>query len=199
MALREEALSEKAVGRTTSRRPRPVRSLARDEAAAAEPHQDERDEDGVEASDIDDDERFAMFQDSIVQSVLPEIPNMPGYHLCWLTTANPRDTIQNRIRVGYQLITRDMVPGWEGISLKSGEYSGVISVNEMVAARIPLRLYNRYMRELHETMPRSEEEKIKAHVNKLSEQAEAAGARIEEGDGTAEIVQRARPMPEFMS
>jgi len=148
--------------------------------------------------ELSEDERFALFQSSIVQSVLPNLPPMPGYHLCWLTTNNPRDSIAMRVRLGYELISQDMIAGWRGESLKSGEYKGVISVNEMVAARISLRLYNRYMAEVHDTLPRAEEEKLRAVVSTLKDQAQTVGTRIaEEGDGTADIVQRARPMPEF--
>jgi len=150
--------------------------------------------------ELTEDERFALFQSSIVQSVLPNLPPMPGYHLCWLTTTNPRDSIAMRVRMGYELITQDMIAGWRGESLKSGEYKGVISVNEMVAARISLRLYNRYMVEVHDTLPRAEEEKLRAVVTGLKDAAQTVGTRIaEEGDGTADIVQRARPMPEFSS
>lgn len=150
--------------------------------------------------ELSDDERFALFQSAILQSVLPNLPTMPGYHLCWLTTNNPRDSVAMRVRLGYELISQDMIAGWKGESLKSGEYKGVISINEMIAARIPLRLYNRYMKEAHDALPRQEEEKLRAVVTGLKDSAQTVGTRIaEEGDGTADIVQRARPMPEFSS
>lgn len=168
-------------------------------------HQDGRNERDNQDQDrmLTDDERFAIFQASSGQSVLPNLPDMPGYHVCWLTTSNPRDTIAARIRMGYELVTPAMLSSpdeWTGASLKSGEYKNVIAVNEMIAARIRLSLYNRYMREIHDTMPRAEEEKLRLATMAAKEQMESVGSRIaEEGDGTADIVQRARPMPEFTS
>lgn len=162
---------------------------------SAQPSRDVREDDAVGDRELSDDERVALFKDSILQSVLPALPPMRGYHVCYLSTTNVRDTIQNRQRLGYQLITHEMIPRWKGGSLKSGEYPGVVSINEMVAARLPLSLYNRYMKESHHYAPLAEEEKIRANVEGLKQQ----GSRVlEEGDGTAEIIQRARPMPEFI-
>lgn len=205
MAVREARLSEEPVANAAPKvRARTRnRSTARQADASREPPRDDfaRDEREVDENleDVGDAERFQMFRDSIVQSVLPDIPSMPGYHVCWLTTANPRDTIANRIRWGYELVTQDMVPGFQGAGPKSGEYPGVISVNEMVAGRIPLRLYNRYMTEMHHTLPLSEEEKIRARIDQSAVMAEEVGSRLEEDEGMASIVKRAKPMPEFQS
>lgn len=151
------------------------------------------------SADEESDEQFlAAFMDSLDQSVLPNLPPMTGYHVCWLTTSNPRDTVPNRLRMGYELVTVDMVGGtFEGASPKSAAYPNVISVNEMLAARIPLRLYNRMMRYVHHDMPLSEEEKLRAQVENLKEGANRVGAQLQEGDGMAGIVQRADPMPVF--
>jgi hypothetical protein len=152
----------------------------------------------TEDREMSEDERLEMFRDSLQQSVLPDLPYMYGYHVCWLTTSNPRDSIQWRIRIGYELIRIEDLPGWEGVSLKTGDYSGVVGINEMVAARIPISLYNKYMREVHHNMPLSEEEKIRAKTTALKQQLEEVGSHVaEEGDGTASIVQRAGAMPEF--
>ena len=178
---------------------RPPRSAAR--SMPDERIEDERgfeDRGVTEDREMSEDERLEMFRDSLQQSVLPDLPYMHGYHVCWLTTSNPRDSIQWRIRIGYELIRIDDLPGWEGVSLKTGDYSGVVGINEMVAARIPISLYNKYMREVHHNMPLSEEEKIRAKTTALKQQLEEVGSHVaEEGDGTASIVQRARAMPAF--
>ncbi len=147
--------------------------------------------------ELSDAERLEMFQDSQIQSVLPDLPPMPGYHICWLTTSNPRDSIQNRVRLGYELIRADTMKGWEGVSHKTGDYSGIVGLNEMVAARIPNRLYQMYMAETHHRAPLNEESKIRAQAELLKRNAEEMGAKVQEGDGMAELARRVGPAPVF--
>lgn len=155
----------------------------------------ERDED--EDIQLSDDERFAMFVDSLNQSVLPDLPPMPGYHVCWLTTTNPRDPVARRIRMGYQLVrAEDLGNDWMGLSLKTGEYPGVLGINEMVAARIPIRLYNRYMQELHHNLPLQDEMKLRAAMDSAKGALEARGSTIMETESMPDLVQRA-PAPTF--
>jgi hypothetical protein len=152
--------------------------------------------DGDDDRDTLEDERFEAFRDSVTHSVLPNLPNMAGYHVCWLTTSNLRDSIINRQRMGYELIRATDLPGydWSQSQMKTGDYAGVIAVNEMVAARIPISLYNRFMREVHHDQPLAEEEKLYNTVAAMKDEAERMGSYIEMGDGTAGVVQRAKPM-----
>jgi hypothetical protein len=168
-----------------------------DARVAGERELDEREV--TEDREISDDERFEMFVAQHMQSVLPNLPHHTGHHVCWLTTGNARDSIPNRLRAGYRLLRTEDVPGWDGIASTAGDKSGIVCVNEMVAAEIPLRLYNRYMRYMHYDLPLKEEEKLRAHVGGIKAGAEEIGAKVVEGDGTANIVQRAAPMPEFDS
>ena len=138
-----------------------------------------------------------MFRDAQQHSVLPDLLQMTGYHTIWLTTSNPRDPIQKRIRMGYELIRPEMVPGWDGLALKTGDYAGVVGINEMVAARIPTRLYQMFMAEAHHNMPLSEEDKIRSNIRGLAEQARAEKADVEEEEGMAELGNRARAVPRF--
>lgn len=167
---------------------RSQRRAAAHDVAGDEPIERE----GSEDQEITDDDRFAMFQDSATNSILPDPPYQAGFHLCWLSTTNGRDTIATRQRLGYQLVRAAEVPGWEGVGGGTGQFDGVVQVNEMVLARIPLRLYNRYMRDAHHTRPLAEEEKIRAALDSMKGQAEQVGGRLIEGDGTANLVQRAR-------
>lgn len=93
--------------------------------------------DFTQERDLSEDERLELFRESLVQSVLPDLPRMPGYHTVWLTTTNPRNSIQWRLRIGYQLIKVADCPGWDGVTIRAGDYAGVIGVNEMVAAENP--------------------------------------------------------------
>lgn len=129
---------------------------------------------------LTDAERLAEFRKSFYQSVLPDLPNIPGYHVCWLTTSNPRDPIHARIRLGYEIIVADDIPGWKYSQIKSGEYEGAIGVNEMIAAKLPLELYEAYMYEAHHVQPLAEEQKLS--TEQIDELIETAARVAKSGD-----------------
>lgn len=183
--------------RGPGRAPRQPRDVVSDERTAAEREGSERE--FTEDREMTEDERLEFFRDSLNQSVLPDLPKTPGYHVFWATTTNARDSIQWRVRIGYRLIRAEDCPGWQGVTIKSGEYAGVIAVNEMLAMRIPLSLYNRYMREVHHTLPLAEQEKIRAQIRRVSDDAASRGSRVIEGDGMAELARRVAPPSEFVS
>lgn len=151
---------------------------------------------------LDDQERLDEFRKSLYQSILPDLPKIKGYHVIWLTTTNPADSISARVRLGYEPIKPSEVPGFEALSLKTGEYSGLIGVNEMVAFKIPLHLYQMYMTEAHHTQPMLEEQKLTDAVDAVQEQAMMTarrgkkGVRVEYEEGTENIVQD-HPAPKF--
>lgn len=162
--------------------------------SAPERFDDERettDRDQTEDRDLSEDDRVELFLESQHQTVLPNLPTMPGYHLCWLTTSNPRDSVPWRLSIGYQLLKRSECPGWSSFHEPIKGYEDVVSVNEMIAARIPLRLYNRYMRAVGHDLPLQEEEKLRASAEMMAERARRRHIQVQEGDGTADIVQRA--------
>jgi hypothetical protein len=136
---------------------------------------------------ISDDDRLAMFRQSFFQSALPDLPEIPGYHVCWLTTANPRDSIHSRRSLGYTPIMPEEVPGWEHASLKTGEYAGCIGVNEMVAFKLPMKLYEAYMAEAHYERPLKEEGKLADTADFIRSQARQLGGDVYEGDGIAAL------------
>lgn len=127
--------------------------------------------------DISDDERLELFRMAMFQNQLPSLPHMPGWHPCWLTTANPRDSIQGRMRLGYQLIRPEEVPGWEHNVLTSGQYTGCIGINEMVAAKLPMRLYEMYMTEAHHNQPLAEEGKLRSTLDAVRD-AQGKGTQV---------------------
>ena len=75
-------------------------------------------------------------------AVLPDLPEIPGFHTFWATTTNSRDTVQNRLRMGYTFLRSSDFPGWDAASIKTGEYAGVIGQNEMIAMKIRLAIWN---------------------------------------------------------
>lgn len=146
---------------------------------------------------VADDERVEMFRQNFFQSALPDLPKIPGWHMCWLTTANPRDSIQARMRLGYEPVKPGDIPGWEYVTIKNGEYSGFIGVNEMLAFKLPQSLYERFMHEAHYDAPLREEEKLQDTLDMIKHQAEASGGRVAVGDGTGSLVKRV-PRPSFI-
>jgi hypothetical protein len=141
----------------------------------------------TENREVSDDDRVEMFRHQFFQSALPDLPKIDGYHTCWLTTTNPRDTIQSRTRLGYEPVKPEDIPGWEYATIKTGEYAGFIGVNEMLAFKLPLRLYQMFMEEAHFNAPAREDEKLVAMTEGMREQVERAGGKLIEGDGMQDL------------
>jgi hypothetical protein len=118
-----------------------------------------------------------MLRRTFFQSALPDIPKIEGYHVCWLTTTNPRDPVHGRMRLGYTIIQANEIPGFEHLGMKTGDYPGAIGVNEMIAAKLPLHLYEAFMREVHFDAPLREEEAIYSDALAVNEQVMRAAKR----------------------
>lgn len=148
---------------------------------------------------LSDDERVDEFRQQYFQSALPDIPKIDGWHVCWLTTDNPRDPIHARIRLGYEPIRAHEIPGWDHASIKTGEWEGCIGVNEMVAFKLPIHLYESYMRINHHEQPLSEEEKLSSQIRAMEEEMNREARRgsisLELEDGTAALGVAPEPPP----
>jgi hypothetical protein len=143
----------------------------------------------VENRALSDDERVEMFRHSFFQSALPDLPKIPGWHMCWLTTTNLRDSIQGRTRLGYEPVKPEDVPGWEYATVKTGDYTGLIGVNEMLAFKLPMKLYELYMQEAHHDAPMREEDKLKETANFLQQRSQGDKTSVVMGDGNQELGQ----------
>ena len=146
-----------------------------------------QDREVTESREVTEDDRLEMFRNQLFNDALPDLPDLPGYHMCWLTTTNPRDPIHRRMQLGYEPLLPEEVPGMTHATVKTGEYSGMIGVNEMIAFKLPLSLYEKFMQEAHHDAPLREEDKLAEVAEMMREQAERAGGRILEGDGMAEM------------
>lgn len=164
-----------------------------DERIAGEREQQERME-----RDRLEDERVDMFIETQYQSVLPRLPDIDGYHTVWLTTNNPRDSIPWRLSVGYELIRVTDFPEWNLVGSQEGNYSGVVAINEMIAAKIPETLYQKLMLVVGHLKPMQEEERVKSISDNIRARARAKGVNVYEGEGTADIVQRVGKTPVFL-
>lgn len=143
----------------------------------------------TERRDISDDDRLQMFQQALFNDALPDLPNLPGYHLCWLTTTNTRDPIHRRMQLGYEPVKPEEVPGMQYATLKTGEWSGFIAVNEMLAFKLPMSLYQRFMQEAHHDAPLREEQSLADQSDAIREQLMRSGSNVTEGDGLSELRQ----------
>jgi hypothetical protein len=150
---------------------------------------DRRTEDrGVtESRELSEDDRLEMFRNQLFNDALPDLPATPGWHMCWLTTTNPRDPIHRRMQLGYEALRPDEVPGMEYASLKTGEYVGMVGINEMLAFKLPMSLYLRYMQEAHHDAPAREEDKLADTADLIREQAERSGSSIQEDEGIQDL------------
>jgi hypothetical protein len=140
-----------------------------------------------ENRELSDTERREAYRKGLYQSHLPDLPPMKGFHVCWLTTTNPKDSIQARQRLGYQLITAAEIPGFDFANVKTGEYQGFVGINEMLAAKLPLNLYQDYMTISHHEQPLEEEGAIVAEVMKQAEATHGMVANVSLYEGTAQL------------
>jgi hypothetical protein len=146
---------------------------------------------------VTDDERLEMFRMQMHNDALPDLPKLPGFHVCWLTTTNPRDPIHRRMQLGYEPVKPDEVPGLEFATQKTGEYVGFIAVNEMLAFKLPESLYQAFMKEAHYDAPLREENKLAETAEIMREQAERSGSRLSVGDGIEDMRFNAPQLDDF--
>ena len=130
---------------------------------------------GPEEHMVSSEERRRMFRSEWLQEALPKPPDLPGFHLCWLSTTNQYDPIHKRLRMGYEPVKANEMPGFENYKVKSGELEGFISCNEMVLYKMPMDVYQDIMAEMHHFAPLEEAEKIKVQQEMLMEQSKADG------------------------
>jgi hypothetical protein len=151
---------------------------------------------------LTDGERVELLKRANFQSSLPNLPRIPGYHVCWVSTTHPSDTPQGREQLGYTYITRAEVPEFTYADQKSDDFPGVVTWREMVGMKLPLSTYQLFMEELHHNEPARSEESI---FNEALQAGETAAQAAKRGGkmraptveaGTEELGQ-ARDAPNF--
>ena len=151
---------------------------------------------------LTDGERVELLKRANFQSSLPNLPRIPGYHVCWVSTTHPSDTPQGREQLGYTFITRAEVPEFTYTDQKSDDFPGCVTWREMVGMKIPLSTYQLFMEELHHNEPARSEESI---FNEALQAGETAAQAAKRGGkmraptveaGTEELGQ-ARDAPNF--
>ena len=108
-----------------------------------------------------------MWSDEWTQSALPKVPELPGWHLCWLSTTNSYDSIDKRLRLGYVPVMADEFPGFDNYRVKAGEQTGFIACNEMILYKLPMEIYQEAMLQMHHELPMDEADKVRLQVEQL--------------------------------
>jgi hypothetical protein len=150
-----------------------------------------------EDSFVSSEERRKMWKDEWTQSALPNAPDIPGWHVCWLSTTNSYDSIDKRIRLGYIPVKADDIPGFENYRVKAGEHVGYIACNEMLLFKIPEEAYQEIMTHFHHEQPLEEANKIKVQAEQQVGR-DSSGRRLGqvEGEGLGDI-DKPLPAPVF--
>lgn len=147
-------------------------------------------------------ERRRAWSEEWTQSALPKLPEMEGWHMCWLSTSNSYDSIDKRMRLGYVPVKADELPGYEQYRVKEGEHVGFISCNEMLLFKLPMDIYQEAMTHMHFDLPNEEAEKMRVNLAALQgsqEGRDSTGKRLlsTEGEGMGTLGFRPKETPIF--
>lgn len=156
------------------------------------------DDESRQARDVSDEEREDLLKITFMQDRLPAIPPIEGFHVCWLTTSNTGDSPMTRARLGYTPVRPEDVPvDMRGLFIASGDNS-FLTVNEMMAFKLPVRLFQRYMKIMHHEQPQEQELGIVSQLDAVKEQILDNEGKVFEGGGTARL-RKQRPAPPIES
>lgn len=135
-----------------------------------------------------------MWSDEWTQSALPKLPEMKGWHLCWLSTTNSYDSLDKRIRLGYVPVKADEFPGFDNYRVKAGEHVGFVACNEMILCKIPEEIYQDIMLQMHHEAPMDEADKIRVQIENLQGSRDSSGKSLGqvEGEGFGQFDQSVR-------
>lgn len=131
---------------------------------------------------------------AVEQSILPQPPRIPGWHVCWLSTTNTADPIFRRRQMGYEPVMSSEFPEMASFTGTVDDVQGVITCREMVLFKIPEQTYKDLMTIFHHDMPNEEEGNI---VEKLreAEVRDSSGKPLNEqlGQGFQEFAKSRQP------
>lgn len=144
-------------------------------------------QDGMELSAA---ERRRLIRQEWVQSVLPTLPKVEGFHLCWLSTTNSTDPIHKRIQLGYTPVRASEIPGFDQYKVDGGNFDGCIACQEMLLFKIPDQVYQDIMSIYHFDMPLEQEAAIKERVLNNTQQ-DSTGRELTSVEGDFQNLGRA--------
>ena len=141
-----------------------------------------------------------MWSDEWTQSALPKVPELAGWHLCWLSTTNSYDSIDKRLRLGYVPVMADEFPGFDNYRVKAGEQTGFIACNEMILYKLPMEIYQEAMLQMHHELPMDEADKVRLQVEQLQGSGRDSNGKSlvnVEGEGFGEFDRNNVKLPVF--
>jgi hypothetical protein len=142
-------------------------------------------------------ERRRMFRSEWTQEALPNPPEIPGFHLCWLSSTSQYDPIHKRLQMGYTPVKAEELPGFENYRVKAGEMEGFVACNEMILYKLPEEVYQDIMAEMHHYAPMDEQEKIKVQQDQLLNAKDSNGKRLGQVEGDGMAFDQTRQAPVF--
>jgi len=144
-------------------------------------------------------ERLSLFRGSDFQEVLPVPPELPGYHLIWLSTENKHDTLSSRERKGYRKVLPEELPDFCHQNLKTASDTNEIRCAEMILYKIEEDTWYDIMKFFHHEIPLGGEQEIKdAAERAIVDKGTRKSLLRETGDGTGLHVNDA-PIPKTFS
>lgn len=145
---------------------------------------------------VSDDDFEKFMEAEFTNTVLPNPPELQGYHVVWLTTSSQYDSIYKRQRLGYVPVRQSEMPGFDASNGQSlAGHEGFVTCNEMVLFKIPLSRYQQIMAFYHHKKPLEEEEGI---VGKFNDQGERLNDRDDGIDAMEkEMAMQRRKTPTF--
>ena len=146
---------------------------------------------------VSSEQRLRMWKDEFTPEALPKAPDIPGWHVVWLSTTNGYDSIDKRMRLGYVPVSADEIQGMDNYRVKAGEHVGHVACNEMLLFKIPEETYQAIMTHFHHDQPLEEANKIKVQAEQQVGK-DSSGRRLGqvEGDGLGEL-DKPLPAPRF--
>jgi hypothetical protein len=157
-----------------------------------------QDAERADLPNMSDQEYEAMIMAEYENSGVANPPDIPGYHLCWLSANSQNDTIQKRQRTGYSPVMRSEMPGYDPSSGQTlANFEGMVTCNELILHKIPMRRYQTVMNIFHHRLPLESEQSILAHIKAGNAEVDNTGGEAADGLTTMErSVKAAARLPE---
>ncbi len=128
-------------------------------------------------------ERRRLLRQEWVTEVLPKPPEIPGFHVCWLSTTNSTDPIYKRIQRGYLPVKTTETPVFgTQYAVQGGEFDGCVACNEMLLFKLPMQIYQDLMTIYHHDMPLEQEQAIRERVSS-NQQEDSSGRSLMQVEG----------------
>jgi hypothetical protein len=142
-------------------------------------------------------ERRKMWKDEWSQSALPDVPELKGWHFCWLSTTNSYDTIEKRMRLGYVPVMLDELPNFQNTRVKAeSQYPGQVSCNELLLYKLPMDIWQEVMTHFHHDEPQEMAEKVRVDMEQLSAR-DRSGRNLVSAEGDMGNIDKPKPAPIF--